>query len=1381
VETIAGWARELSDVGGPNTLLWAPTRRDGFLELTTAHPGGVSMLLAGRPTRLSDLVREPGAFDDALDVARRVHQQAVDLLEHRGLACGFVAMGVATWDPPRARAVVEAPVLLRTCTLRPTTVAESDFELDLGPTVEVNPALVNYLRSVAGIEVDPTALAALADGAYGFDPYPVYAALARLCADVPGFSVTPRLALATYPYVKLAMVADVSGNTRWLSQVDFIAALAGDEGATTRLSHAPLEPLVDPDPEREVLPLDLDPMQHAVVEATRRDTGVALRAPRGTGRTQTLAAVVAAAAFDERRVLYVTRHRQSVRDLRARLASAGLGDLVLDLTGSDAGRGGALEELAAAVAMATARDESTSLLPDARGAFARAFAVAEARDELAGHVAALHKVRQPWGVTAYQVQEAMAALATQAPAPGSRVRIAGAALRALSRERIDELAAHLADAAAAGAWAVGDGNDPWYAADIRTEDEVVRAKAIVQRFAGDGFASAAKELDGILAESSLKAARTPLDWDRALRTMSGVRETLEVFRPEIFDIPLDEHVAATGTRDFRDQDGEADLGLVTRSRVRRQARRLLRPGRPPQDLHAELVSAREQRNAWHDLVGAGGRPEISPRLDEAQALYDNIASDLTWLQARLEPTEAGGNLLGTSMPLVRGRINRLAERLERLEILPKVTAVVEELRAAGMGAVIDDFARRGVAADQVRHELDHIWWASIGQDITSSDRRYSGHDGVRLRDRAGQLAEHESTARADARERITRHTDALIRRRSRDNQRQAQLLRSQGAGVSARARLAFADVVREGEDLVAAARPCLAMSPYAVAQLLAPGTSFDLVIIDDATSLTVAEAISALSRGRQVVVASDPYGPQPEPFRVGQSVDLSGDGGGLGVAASLPASLATRAQGLLSAADLTWWHGTADPRLRPDDLAGTVEGVPSAVLADPIDLVTVEGVVAYAPGADQPIESSESEVAAVVAAVLDHARARPNQSLAVVGLTGAIVDGVRARLREAVAELADDDAAMAFLAGSGDEPFVVTSFERAAGLERDVVILAMGYGRTPHGRVLHRFPSVDAPAAASALAAVRRAPRHRLVVVTALSSADLVASRLKSPGARALRDLLVTVEAATGAGADSSSSASSGAKGGVEAPAVEGQSDSALMAYLAARLREEGLTVAHEVGVGAHVVELAVGHPDLPGRYLVAVESDGPRYAARQGVRSRDRLRPDQVERAGWRFVRVWSTDLYRDPAREVARIAGVVREMVRAARPTRVPVPAPVLAPESAAEGGADGGPVSGESTPEVGEEATTADAQPGEVVTAGQEAEPAERSQSPEVAPVGSEGTVQAAADAESTREPTPKAAPRRRPEQTRDDTDAGWGERRDDDAHDRWLQEQRPPHWE
>lgn len=51
------------------------------------------------------------------------------------------------------------------------------------------------------------------------------------------------------------------------------------------------------------------------------------------------------------------------------------------------------------------------------------------------------------------------------------------------------------------------------------------------------------------------------------------------------------------------------------------------------------------------------------------------------------------------------------------------------------------------------------------------------------------------------------------------------------------------------------------------------------------------------------------------------------------------------------------------------------------------------------------------------------------------------------------------------------------------------------------------------------------------------------------------------------------------------------------------------------------------------------------------------------------------------------------------------------------------------------------------------------------------------------ERSAKPTPlrRGAGRRRPEQTSDDTDRGWGERPDEDEHDRWLREQRPPHWE
>jgi hypothetical protein len=54
-------------------------------------------------------------------------------------------------------------------------------------------------------------------------------------------------------------------------------------------------------------------------------------------------------------------------------------------------------------------------------------------------------------------------------------------------------------------------------------------------------------------------------------------------------------------------------------------------------------------------------------------------------------------------------------------------------------------------------------------------------------------------------------------------------------------------------------------------------------------------------------------------------------------------------------------------------------------------------------------------------------------------------------------------------------------------------------------------------------------------------------------------------------------------------------------------------------------------------------------------------------------------------------------------------------------------------------------------------------------------------AAAEAAPGAAPLP-SRPARAPEQTTDDTDVGWGQVPESaDAHERWLLEQRPPHWD
>ena len=115
---------------------------------------------------------------------------------------------------------------------------------------------------------------------------------------------------------------------------------------------------------------------------------------------------------------------------------------------------------------------------------------------------------------------------------------------------------------------------------------------------------------------------------------------------------------------------------------------------------------------------------------------------------------------------LRIRITALAERPERLAVLPAVVPVIDDLRAAGMGEVVDDFAARGVAADEVTAELEHIWWVSIARHVADSDPRYGQHDGSGLRSAAEGYAsadrEHlAGTARRTRVEAAAWHAAAL--------------------------------------------------------------------------------------------------------------------------------------------------------------------------------------------------------------------------------------------------------------------------------------------------------------------------------------------------------------------------------------------------------------------------------------------------------------------------------------------------------------------------------------------------------------------------------------------------------------------------------------------
>ncbi len=1370
---LSAWARALSEVGGRNTLLWAPEHPGGYLDLTTAHPGGVSRLLAGRVTHLSDLVREPRALAEAIDVTREIHDRTRQLEEHRGLVSCFVAVGMATWDPPRPGASVASPVLLRECRLRPTSPALDDFHVDLSHSVEVNPVLLNYLRAVAGIAVDPVGLADLTRVASRFDPYPVYAVLRQSCAGIPGFTITPRLVIGTYPYAKAPMVADVTENGREVAQADLVEALAGDAPARERLRTQLPDLVPDPDLSRELLVLDADADQAAVVDAVRSGSQLVLEAPPGTGSTQTVANLVAALAHDGKRTLVVTRFPATVADLVDRLAAVGLGDLVLDLTRAGSDRYPVAARLDQRLRRALRDDEVLEV--DLRARRERERSLTEVRQRLVDHADAMHERRQPWGVSVAEIESAVAALGFRSPAPGSRVRIRGKALRGLSRGRVDELAQQLRWAVEAGAWSDDPSGDPWYGARITTAEEVDQARQVVTQLAQGGLAGPVELLDDSLAEAGLPPARYAADWETALRTMHGVRDTLEIFRPEVFDVPLDEHLVATGSASYR-AAADLKLGLLARWRVRRQTRWLLRPGRPPADLHAELLRAQQQRQAWHHLAGAGGRPEISPRLDEAQQVYDDLDADLAWLGEHLP--EADADLSRVPMPFLRQRVERLAARLDRLEVLPAVTPTLAALRDAGMGEVIDDFARRSVPADQVRPELEHIWWSSLGLEITDADPRCREHTGVQLHEAAGRFRALDAEHRDDTAQLVRARVAERAREQVARHPEQAQLMRAQATGE--RRLLPFADLLGECEDVLTALHPCLALSPYAVGHLVPPGTRVDLVVVQDATSVTTAEVVSALSRANRAVVVGDPAGVRPSSFVVGPTSPRDGRSrASEAVPSDTPQQgLLDDAKALLPARALRWRHGPLDARLAGPAAAAQL-GVPGARMRSPVRLERVDGTARVEAGEESAIEWTEAEVARIAQIVLDHARTAPEQSLGVVTLTRALAREVEAALRRALHVLTTNeeaDPALAFFDADRREPVTVGDLDTAYA-SRDVLIVGVGYGRTPHGAVLHRFPSLAAPQAQRRLAGVPGLARKELVVVSSLSTADLDPERRDSSQAAALRELLGFAER------------------GDSGKAPQHGTLDPLVSDLATRLRHEGLTVEPQVGPGPGPVELAVGERGGE-RFLVAVETDGRSSAALTGVRERERLRVQQLEQLGWVPVRVWTSDLSRDPRGEVARVVAAVRGTGHGGG-MALDRAATASGPNGAVNGSGsadriDGTPLATSVAPwgTGAEQASPSAGSRGaaEEEQAGSGAAKDAGATGPAV-PAGTASSPPSEETAEPAGSPAPENAEppreRRRRRWRRDRaseaTESTWDDILDDSAHDRWLKEQRPPHWE
>ena len=126
------------------------------------------------------------------------------------------------------------------------------------------------------------------------------------------------------------------------------------------------------------------------------------------------------------------------------------------------------------------------------------------------------------------------------------------------------------------------------------------------------------------------------------------------------------------------------------------------------------------------------------------------------------------------------------------------------------------------------------------------------------------------------------------------------------------------------------------------------------------------------------------------------------------------------------------------------------------------------------------VESPDAEVDRVVDLVLDHASKRPHESLMVI--TASEKHAVRV-MQAVLGAVGSRPELVDFVIGDRPEPFAVTTIDQAVAQSRDRVIFSIGYGRTPHGRVLSDFGALGEPGGERLLAVAMTRARRSMVIV----------------------------------------------------------------------------------------------------------------------------------------------------------------------------------------------------------------------------------------------------------------------------------------------------------
>ena len=439
-------------------------------------------------------------------------------------------------------------------------------------------------------------------------------------------------------------------------------------------------------------------------------------------------------------------------------------------------------------------------------------------------------------------------------------------------------------------------------------------------------------------------------------------------------------------------------------------------------------------------------------------------------------------------------------------------------------------------------------------------------------------------------------------------------------------------------DVLTGLTPCFMMSPLSVAQYLpADQALFDVVIFDEASQITVWDAVGSIARGRQVIVAGDPKQMPPSNFFARADDDPDGDIETEGDLESileemLAASIPSRTLSLHYRSRHESLIAFSNDRYYDNGLVT----FPAPVVGDGAVRLKHMNDAFYARGGARTNQGEAQAIVAEIARRLTHPHSRVGaKSIGVVTFNSeqqALIENLLDDARRRYPEIEGAFSSETF------EPVFVKNLETVQGDERDVILFSVTYGPDRAGHVTMNFGPLNRQGGERRLNVALTRARHEMIVFSTLHPDAIDLSRTRARAVADLRDFLKYAENGKGVL-------------GVSPQGYRQDFDSPFEKAVARALGSKGWSVNPQVGVSAYRIDLGIVHPDAPGRYLAGIECDGAMYHSSSFARERDKIRQTVLEGLGWRILRVWSTDWWTNKDGALTKLHETLQELFETTR----------------------------------------------------------------------------------------------------------------------------------